>query len=220
MWCRSFFLSFINDYFHILSLSCNILTDPVRSGCFEAPEAEAAHPLQRRWPTEENQISCSLEQPALSSTLAPRVRSYIDAVSVWIRSSARLSECVSVQPTWRCQSIVWSEGITHISARVLVFSGFYTSQSWSETNPESLKQSHTCCRFLSTPFVFSPRLFIEPHGGWSDRRPLPSARSLLCQAPLARAPSPREWHLYYLFNDTFCAWRATAFSSARDSAIS
>lgn len=50
-------------------------------------------------------------------------------------------------------------------------------------------------------------------GVW-QKKSSPSARSLLCQSPLVfLSPSLREWNLYCLFNDTFCACRATAFSS-------
>lgn len=59
------FFLFPYDYFHILSLSSNILTDPVRNDCFKLPEAKAASPSYRHWPTEENHISCSLKQLVL-----------------------------------------------------------------------------------------------------------------------------------------------------------
>lgn len=71
---------------------------------------------------------------------------------------------------------------------------------------------HTCCS-ISTWFVSFLFLLNRTPGVW-QKKPSRSSCSLLCQSPLVLlSASLREWRLYQLFNDTFCACKATAFSS-------
>lgn len=62
-------------------------------------------------------------------------------------------------------------------------------------------------------FVFFLFLLNRAPGVW-QKKPSRSARSLLCQSTLVLlSASLCEWHSYQLFNDTFCARKATKCSS-------
>lgn len=207
MWSWSGNRSSFYHYFHILSRSGTILTDPVRSDCLEPPEADAASPpagadLQRR--TGSHVHSCNL-----SHTWHYRHQFGCSDFCIalkWIHSSK--SSCVcrvrSLQRTWHREHKVWSEVITHtqpaLSSPVWMSQGF-RNPAWKAFNRLTLVAD-------LVQFVFVLSLLNLTAGVWQEKSP-PATRRLPCQSPLVFL----ALFTWTAFISTFRACRATVFSS-------
>lgn len=169
---------FINDYFHILSLSCNVLTDPVRSDCFELPEAKASLISRRHWPTERRESDLMFIQ-ATGFILDISTSSLVVQCEEYIYADVKVC---SVHLIWqRIQCLIWRYH-THLSQGLVPLCGSLSCKNFSlnlKQIPKAFNHLTLVADFFQCSVLFSCSLcWTAPQE--FDRRSLLPLHAVCC----------------------------------------